>query len=95
MWPSSGCGLDPPVVVEAIIHDNPKTSLAGSGCPSGSGTPRAVAGVGEFVVTGDVSQYTKADFLQPGKHTEMLARFSSVATESGGADTQGDPAVLG
>ncbi len=46
---------------------------------------------GEFVVTDDVSQYTKADFLQPGKKTEMLARFSSVAPEMGGADTQRDP----
>jgi len=46
---------------------------------------------GEFVVTDDVSAYTKADFLQPGKKTEMLARFSSVAPEQGGADTQRDP----
>src|SRR5450759_3933664 len=38
---------------------------------------------GEFIVTDDVSAYTKADFLQPGKKTEMLARFSSVATEQG------------
>ena len=46
---------------------------------------------GEFVVTEDVSAYTKADFLQPGSRTEMLARFSSVAPEQGGADTQRDP----
>jgi catalase len=46
---------------------------------------------GEFVVTQDVSQYTKADFLQPGQRTELLIRFSSVATEQGGADTQRDP----
>jgi len=46
---------------------------------------------GEFVVTEDVSAYTKADFLQPGKKTEMLARFSSVAPEMGGADTRRDP----
>ncbi len=49
---------------------------------------------GEFVVTEDVSQYAKADFLQPGKKTEMLARFSSVAPEQGGADTQRDPVVF-
>jgi len=46
---------------------------------------------GEFIVTEDVSEYTKADFLQPGKRTELLARFSSVAPEMGGADTQRDP----
>jgi len=41
---------------------------------------------GEFVVTEDVSAWTKADFLQPGRRTEMLARFSTVAPEQGGAD---------
>ncbi len=46
---------------------------------------------GEFVVTDDVSRHTKADFLQPGKKTEVLIRFSSVAAEQGGPDTQRDP----
>ncbi len=46
---------------------------------------------GVFEVTDDVSAYTKADFLQPGKTTEMLARFSHVAGESGYADTVRDP----
>jgi catalase len=46
---------------------------------------------GDFVVTDDVSEFTRADFLQPGKSTPMLARFSSVAPELGGADTQRDP----
>ncbi|MBA3524536.1 MAG: catalase, partial [Geodermatophilaceae bacterium] len=46
---------------------------------------------GTFEVTHDVSQYTKAHFLQPGSKVEMLARFSSVAPEQGGADTQRDP----
>ena len=42
---------------------------------------------GTFVVTDDVSDLTRADFLQPGRTTEVLARFSHVAIESGGADT--------
>ncbi|TVP51344.1 MAG: catalase [Halomonas sp.] len=46
---------------------------------------------GYFQVTHDVSQYTKANFLQPGKKTEMLARFSTVAGESGSPDTWRDP----
>src|SRR5438128_6189498 len=46
---------------------------------------------GEFVVTGDVSAYTKADFLQPGQRTESLARFSTVAGEQGSPDTWRDP----
>lgn len=38
---------------------------------------------GTFEVTNDVSQFTKADVFQPGKRTEMLARFSTVAGEMG------------
>src|SRR5699024_10090458 len=46
---------------------------------------------GELVITGDVSEYTKADFLQPGKRTEVLFRFSTVAGEQGSPDTWRDP----
>jgi catalase len=46
---------------------------------------------GHFEVTHDVSAFTRADFLQPGRKTEMLARFSSVAGELGYADTARDP----
>ena len=45
---------------------------------------------GEFVVTGDVSAYTKASFLQPGTKTDTLARFSTVAGELGSPDTWRD-----
>ncbi|NDZ81415.1 catalase [Streptomyces sp. SID10853] len=46
---------------------------------------------GTFEVTNDVSQFTKADLFQPGKRTEMLARFSTVAGEMGSPDTWRDP----
>ena len=46
---------------------------------------------GRFEVTHDVSQWTKADFLQQGRTTEMVARFSTVAGESGSPDTWRDP----
>ncbi len=46
---------------------------------------------GRFEVTEDVSAYTKADFLQPGKVTNLAARFSTVAGESGSPDTWRDP----
>ncbi|MEO6702824.1 MAG: catalase [Jatrophihabitantaceae bacterium] len=46
---------------------------------------------GELEITGDVSAYTKAKFLQPGKKTELLARFSTVAGEQGSPDTWRDP----
>ncbi|MFI6145130.1 catalase [Streptomyces sp. NPDC051109] len=46
---------------------------------------------GVFHVTNDVSQFTKADLFQPGRRTEMLARFSTVAGEQGSPDTWRDP----
>ncbi|MFF8894360.1 catalase [Brevibacterium casei] len=46
---------------------------------------------GFFEVTNDVSQFTKADLFQPGRRTEMLARFSTVAGEQGSPDTWRDP----
>src|ERR1700757_2001725 len=41
---------------------------------------------GRFEVTGDVSAYTRAAFLQPGTTTRMVARFSTVAGERGSPD---------
>ena len=38
---------------------------------------------GFFEVTEDLTQYTKADFLQPGKRTDTFLRFSTVAGEQG------------
>ncbi|QSE89195.1 catalase [Rhodococcus pseudokoreensis] len=46
---------------------------------------------GRFEVTEDVSAYTKADLFQPGKKTDLLIRFSSVAGERGSPDTWRDP----
>ncbi|WP_010525717.1 catalase [Nesterenkonia sp. F] len=45
---------------------------------------------GTFEVTEDVSQYTKADLFQPGRKTETLLRFSTVAGELGSPDTWRD-----
>ena len=46
---------------------------------------------GVFETTEDVSAYTRAAVFQPGVKTEMLARFSTVAGESGSPDTWRDP----
>ena len=46
---------------------------------------------GFFEVTEDVSQYTKADFLQPDRTTPLFIRFSTVAGEHGFPDTVRDP----
>ena len=46
---------------------------------------------GVFETTEDVSAYTRAALFQPNVKTEMLARFSTVAGESGSPDTWRDP----
>ena len=46
---------------------------------------------GVFETTEDVSAYTHAALFQPGVKTDMLARFSTVAGESGSPDTWRDP----
>ena len=46
---------------------------------------------GRFVVTNDVSAYTRAAVFQPDAETEVLLRFSSVAGERGSPDTWRDP----
>ena len=45
---------------------------------------------GTLRITGDISRYTKAKVLQPGTETPMIARFSTVAGESGAADHERD-----
>lgn len=45
---------------------------------------------GEFVVTEDVSRYTRAAVFAPGARTETILRFSSVAGEQGSPDTWRD-----
>src|ERR1700704_3826117 len=47
---------------------------------------------GYFEVTDDVTQWTRARFLDKvGKRTPVFLRFSSVAGELGSADSQRDP----
>lgn len=46
---------------------------------------------GEFTVTNDISQYSKAKvFSEVGKKTQVFARFSTVAGERGAADAERD-----
>lgn len=47
---------------------------------------------GTFVVTNDISKYTRADlFSSVGKKTPVFARFSGIFTEQGDPDTSRDP----
>ncbi|RWW92146.1 catalase [Flavobacterium cerinum] len=50
------------------------------------------AAYGTFIVTHDITKYTKAKiFSQIGKKTDMILRFSTVGGERGSADTERDP----
>lgn len=83
-------GPDGPIVlhdvhlIENLAHFNRERVPERSPHAKGSGA------FGVFEVTNDISQYTKADFLQPGRQTPMLARFSTVAGEQGSPDTWRD-----
>ena len=47
---------------------------------------------GTFIVTNDISKYTKAKlFNKIGKETKVFLRFSTVGGEKGSADTERDP----
>lgn len=53
---------------------------------------RGSGAYGRFEVTADVSRFTKAHFLaEPGRRTEVFARFSTVAGNLGAADAVRDP----
>jgi catalase len=45
---------------------------------------------GTLTITGDITQYTRAKVFTPGKKTDMLIRFSTVAGEAGAADAERD-----
>ncbi|XP_037050004.1 catalase-like [Bradysia coprophila] len=53
---------------------------------------KGAGALGYFIVTNDVTKYTKAGFLQSvGQRTNVAVRFSTVHGESGSADTAIDP----
>jgi len=52
---------------------------------------KAAGAFGTFIVTHDITRYTKAKvFSEVGKQTEVFGRFSTVAGEKGSADTVRD-----
>ncbi|MEW1980972.1 catalase [Citricoccus sp. NPDC079358] len=83
-------GADGPIVlhdhhlVETLAHFNRMN------VPERRPHAKGAGAFGTLEITEDVSKWTKADFLQPGKKTDMLARFSTVAGELGSPDTWRD-----
>ncbi|VXB01490.1 vegetative catalase 1 [Citricoccus sp. K5] len=83
-------GADGPIVlhdhhlVETLAHFNRMN------VPERRPHAKGAGAFGTLEITEDVSKWTKADFLQKGKKTDMLARFSTVAGELGSPDTWRD-----
>ena len=69
----------------------PAPACNGVYCGAPDWVKKGSGAFGHFVTTEDVSAYTRAALFQSGVTTEMLARFSTVAGESGSPDTWRDP----
>jgi catalase len=71
-------------LLEKLAHQNRER------IPERTVHAKGSAAYGKLTVTKDISRYTKADALQPGKITEAFLRFSTVAGERGAADAERD-----
>ncbi len=87
---SLSIGPDGPLLLHDVALVQKLARFDRERVPERSPHAKGSGAFGEFEVTEDVSAYTKADFLQPGKKTPMLARFSTVAGELGSPDTWRD-----
>lgn len=87
---SLSVGNDGPLLLHDVALVQKLARFDRERVPERSPHAKGSGAFGELEVTEDVSQYTKADFLQPGQKTRMLARFSTVAGELGSPDTWRD-----
>lgn len=72
-------------LLEKLAHQNRERIPERTVHAKGSGA------YGTLKITGDITQYTKADlFSEIGKETEVFLRFSTVAGERGAADAERD-----
>ncbi len=51
---------------------------------------KGAAALGKLRITGDIARHTRAHFLQPGRVTPVLVRFSGLTGERGCADAERD-----
>ena len=87
---SLSVGTDGPLLLHDVALVEKLARFDRERVPERSPHAKGSGAFGEFEVLDDVSKYTKADFLQPGKKTRMLARFSTVAGELGSPDSWRD-----
>ncbi|GAB2539682.1 catalase [Brachybacterium huguangmaarense] len=83
-------GADGPIMLHDVALVQKLARFDRERVPERSPHAKGSGAFGTFEVTHDISRYTKADFLQPGTTTPMLARFSTVAGEMGSPDTWRD-----
>ncbi|MCD2191074.1 catalase [Actinomycetospora soli] len=79
--PGGGILLHDRFLIEKMAHFNRER------IPERVVHAKGAGAFGRFEVTDDVSAFTRADFLQPGRACDVLVRFSHVAIETGGGDT--------
>ncbi len=87
---SLSVGADGPLLLHDVALVQKLARFDRERVPERSPHAKGSGAFGEFEVTGDVSAYTKASFLQPGSKVRSLARFSTVAGELGSPDTWRD-----
>ena len=71
-------------LLEKLAHQNRER------IPERTVHAKGSAAYGKLTVTGDISRFTRASALQPGRVTEAFLRFSTVAGERGAADAERD-----
>ena len=71
-------------LLEKLAHQNRER------IPERTVHAKGSAAYGKLTITQDISRYTTAKALQPGKVTEAFLRFSTVAGERGAADAERD-----
>ena len=87
---SLSVGPDGPLLLHDVALVEKLARFDRERVPERSPHAKGSGAFGEFVVTQDVSAYTKAALFQPGVTTPMMARFSTVAGELGSPDTWRD-----
>ncbi|WP_311790280.1 catalase, partial [Pantoea sp. UBA5923] len=88
---SLSVGLDGPLVLHDHYLIEQMANFNRERIPERQPHAKGSGAFGYFIVTDDVSKYTKAALFQPGTRTDVLLRFSTVAGERGSPDTWRDP----
>jgi catalase len=84
-------GADGPILLQDQYLIEQMANFNRERIPERQPHAKGAGAFGSFETTEDVSRYTRAALFQPGVKTDMLARFSTVAGESGSPDTWRDP----